>query len=262
MMRPVDELTREVLAAIDVVAFDVDDTITDHGVLTSRSLATMERLRSVGVRLVAITGRPLGWAQAWFAQWPIDLAIGENGAGWFFRGPRGVESRLYLDDASHVAAARERAFAIGRDVAPEIPIPRDGTARYVDVAFDIGETWTADPARVDALESALREGGFATVRSTVHLHAACGDWDKWKGLVRAYPDAFRAPLDGAALERLVFIGDSANDQPLFRALPLTVGVANVADNDLAVPPRFVTSGRCSAGFAELGDMIAGARGGS
>lgn len=261
-MLSIDAIPTDLLAQLEWLAFDVDDTITDHGVLTSRSIATMERLRGLGVKLAAITGRPLGWAEVWLAQWPVDLTIGENGAGWFVREQGHVASRLYLHDAALVAVERERAFAIHRSVAPKVPIPRDGTARRVDVAFDIAETAVADPSEVDALESALREGGFATVRSSIHLHAACGDWDKAKGLRRALGEEFGLVLEGESLERVLFVGDSANDQPLFAALPLTVGVANVRDHRLDSPPRFVTRGARSAGFAELGDMIAGARGGS
>jgi len=261
-MTPISAIPPEVLARLDWLAFDVDDTITDHGRLMSRSLATMERLRDLGVRLAAITGRPLGWAEVWLAQWPIDLAVGENGAGWFVRGREGIEARLYLDDVERIRTERARAFAIAEAVAPSIPIPRDGTARRVDVAFDIAETRKADVAEVDVLDAALREGGFTTVRSSIHLHAACGDWDKQRGLSRALEQEFGFVLTGDGIDRIAFVGDSANDQPLFRAIPISVGVANVADHPLEHRPKFVTIGRASAGFAELGDMIASAKGGS
>lgn len=260
-MQPLEQATDEALAAIEWLAFDVDDTITDHGVLASRSLATMEALRSVGVKLAAVTGRPLGWAEVWMAQWPIDLAIGENGAGWFVRDGCAIRARLILDDPSGVSAARERAYAIGRAVAPAIPVPPDGPARRVDVAFDIAETRRATDAEVEALDSALRAGGFRTVRSTIHLHAACAAWDKAAGLAAALAAEAGLVLD-ESLDRVAFVGDSPNDEPLFARLPLSFGVANVGDHPLSHRPRFVTHGRGSFGFAELGARIVTSKGGA
>ena len=64
-------------------------------------------------------------------------------------------------------------------------------------------------------------------------------------------------------ERLVFAGDSPNDQPMFACFPNSVGVANVrrmADLMTSLP-RYVTPSEGSAGFAELADAVLAARDG-
>jgi hydroxymethylpyrimidine pyrophosphatase-like HAD family hydrolase len=69
-------------------------------------------------------------------------------------------------------------------------------------------------------------------------------------------------IDAAAeRERIVFAGDSPNDQPMFGFFPNAVGVANVRDmaDLMSVLPAWVTPSRGSAGFAELADAILDAR---
>lgn len=260
-MRPLSELSAETLRGLSGVAFDVDDTVTDHGRLTSRALEAMERLAAAGLSLVAVTGRPLGWVEIFMAQWPITLGIGENGAGWFLRRDGRIAAGYYLDDRQALDAARERAFAIGRSVTPEVPIPADGWARRCDAAFDVGETRMASRDEITRLDAALRAAGFHTVISSIHLHAALADWDKARGLVRAVRAGLGQDLDGADRARWLYVGDSPNDAAAFAHFPNSVGVANVREHDAAVfaRPAFVTERPRSAGFAELADRVVKAR---
>ena len=57
--------------------------------------------------------------------------------------------------------------------------------------------------------------------------------------------------------RYVYLGDSYNDEPMFRAFSLSVGVANVHDvvDRLGHLPKFVTRAREGRGFRELADAI-------
>lgn len=261
MMLPISELPEETLRGLEGVAFDVDDTVTEHGRLTSRALAAMERLAASGLSLVAVTGRPLGWVEIFMTQWPISIGIGENGAGWFVRRGAHVEAGLFVDDVDALAAARERAFAIGRSVAPEVPIPADGWARRCDAAFDVGETRRASPEEIRRLDAALRDAGFHTVTSSIHLHAALADWDKAKGLVRAVRAGLGMDLQGEARRRWLYVGDSPNDAAAFAYFPCSVGVANVREHASSAftRPRYVTEAARSAGFAELADLVVAAR---
>ncbi len=63
-------------------------------------------------------------------------------------------------------------------------------------------------------------------------------------------------------ERIVFAGDSPNDQPMFEFFPNAVGVANVRDMaDLMTHlPAWITPSRGSRGFAELAGQLLAARG--
>ena len=61
-MRPLSEIAQDALIALEGVCFDVDDTVTTAGVLDPQAYAALFSLQSVGLKLVAVTGRPLGFA--------------------------------------------------------------------------------------------------------------------------------------------------------------------------------------------------------
>lgn len=258
MMRPLSDMPDAVLARATWLAFDVDDTVTENGHLHSRSLDAMERLVADGVRLAAVTGRPLGWVEIFMYQWPIELGVGENGAGWFVRDGDVLQAGTFVPRDDELADARARAVAVAREAAPEIPQPRDGWARRCDVAFDVGEYFHANVASTQRLVSALDSAGFVTSRSSIHVHAATATWDKARGLTCALTESRRVRA-GMAPERVIFVGDSPNDDEAFAHFPESVGVANVRDHTHTTWPAYVTPSPRSRGFAELADAILGAR---
>ncbi len=256
-MRPLEPAA---LAGIRGVAFDIDDTLTTHGRLTGAAYAALERLASAGVRLAAVTGRPLGWADAFAASWPIELAVGENGAGWARR--EGSSLALgYFDDAPTRAAQRARLEAFEAHVRarmPELRLASDQPARRCDLAFDVGEAERLAPESIAALVAEIERADLRATVSSVHAHAVPGAWDKAAGLVRALGE----PAARVQAEWL-FIGDSGNDAAAFSFFARTVGVANVREHlaRLPDPPRWVTEGARGEGFAELADAVLEAQGG-
>jgi hypothetical protein len=62
-------------------------------------------------------------------------------------------------------------------------------------------------------------------------------------------------------EAVLFVGDSPNDEPMFRAFPLSVGVANIrrAAARLKHLPAYVTRAEAGAGFVELARHLLDAR---
>jgi hypothetical protein len=68
--------------------------------------------------------------------------------------------------------------------------------------------------------------------------------------------------EAQARTRVLFVGDSPNDEPMFRAFPLSVGVANVLEQASRIGhlPTYVTRARSGAGFVELARHIVVARG--
>jgi hypothetical protein len=61
----------------------------------------------------------------------------------------------------------------------------------------------------------------------------------------------------AERERIVFVGDSPNDGPMFGFFPNSCGVANVTDFDAGsfMQPGFVAPSRGGAGFVEIAERI-------
>lgn len=249
-LRPLAELTRRPR----VLAFDVDDTVTRDGCVEACAIEALELARREGLRTVAITGRPLGWAEVIAWTWPVDVAVGENGAGWMWREGRALRFG-HFHDATERASQRALLDAVTREVArvfPEVELAGDAGLRRCDVAWDVGETRVVPAARVAELVRCIEATGCRAPVSSVHAHAVPGAWNKARGAERVLAERFAIDASEAA-RACVFVGDSGNDAEAFAFFEGSVGVANVHENlgRIATPPRFVTSADRGRGFAEL-----------
>jgi hydroxymethylpyrimidine pyrophosphatase-like HAD family hydrolase len=92
------------------------------------------------------------------------------------------------------------------------------------------------------------------VRSSVHVNCWLGNFDKASMVRRFLRREWHTALQKHD-PRFVYVGDSFNDAPLFKAFGLSVGVANVAEvlGTIDHPPRFITRGREGKGFGEVAD---------
>jgi HAD superfamily hydrolase (TIGR01484 family) len=253
-MKPIEHISRSVRALL----FDVDDTVTTEGRLEPIAIDALERLREAGIVTVAVTGRPLGWAEVIAWTWPVDLAVGENGAGWMWREGRSFFTRYY--DSEDVRRSQRVALdaivaRIGREV-PSLPHAGDQALRRCDVAWDIGETWQAPEDEIARARTLIEAAGMRAPCSSVHLHAVPGRWDKARGALRAVADRFGLGEDEARAG-CAFIGDSGNDAEAFAFFETSVGVANVRAHldRIAPPPRYVTESPRGRGFDELATRL-------
>jgi HAD superfamily hydrolase (TIGR01484 family) len=262
-MRPLAELGAESCRALIGVAFDIDDTVTRDGRLELPAFHAMHELAGSGLRLVAVTGRPLGWADVVANHWPVDAAVGENGAGWVWREGE-LPREGYFEPEQKRRAYPDLFERVRRRVAQELPHVKpaiDQRARRCDLAFDVGETVRLPAADIEALVAVIEAEGARSAVSSVHAHAIPGDWDKARGIERAVRDALGLETDQDR-ERWLFIGDSGNDAAAFEYFPLSVGVSNVRDvvPRLLKPPRFITDADRGRGFAEMAGHVLKARG--
>lgn len=261
-MKPLSELSDETLATVEGLIFDVDDTLTRDGRLEPVAFAAMHALAEAGVRLWAITGRPLGWAQVFAAQWPIEGAIGENGAGWWWReGARLRRGHFEKDEAVRDAQQKTLETILHRVRAelPGVKLASDQPGRAHDLAYDVGESVDLDDATIEKLVAIIEGEGARSMISSVHCHAVPGAWTKASGVTRAL--AASGVEEFRLFARWAFIGDSANDAAAFDAFSLSVGVANVREHldRIARPPVWVTEGDRGVGFAELADRLVRSR---
>ncbi len=253
-MKPLAELGREEASRIVGLFFDLDDTVLTHGVLERETYGAIWDLHAAGLKLVAVTGRPSGWAEVLVRQWPIDGAVTENGAVSVVREGNGVEV-LADGTADEVLARRARLDALVDDVRlamPDLRLADDVRARRSDVTWDIGERTTVEEPRVQELGRLVVAAGARTTRSTVHLHASFERDDKASGALRFVRERFGED-PGRAIRRWAFAGDSPNDAACFAALHSTFGVANVRTyaRRMSVPPRFVAPSERGKGFVEI-----------
>jgi HAD superfamily hydrolase (TIGR01484 family) len=245
-------------AGIRGLVFDIDDTVTRNGVLEATAYTAIHLLADAGFELVAVTGRPLGWADLFARLWPIRIAVGENGAGWSWVDD-GAFHEGYFSTAQQRPAERALLQRIESAVAEKMPhvrVSSDRRARRCDLAFDVGESVKLPSDDVAQLVSLIEEHGATASVSTVHAHAVPGSWNKAQGVVRSLRDVMEVDLD-AERESWVFVGDSGNDAEAFAYFPKSVGVANVRDqlDRLPTPPRYVTDSDRGLGFAELASQL-------
>jgi HAD superfamily hydrolase (TIGR01484 family) len=241
---------------------DVDDTLTHKGVVVPAAYEAIFRAAEMGLPVVAVTGRPAGYAEVLALTWPLAGAIAENGAFAVRRRGKSVERMLWDAEAVGEEQRKELELIVQRILA-EVPgarLANDQWLRRRDVAFDIGETQTLPAATVDAIKQRIVDAGARVLISSVHAHAFFGAHDKAKMCERFAAQFLDADLPSTRNDWL-FVGDSPNDQSCFSYFPNAAGVANVRRylDVLAPPPRYVADGEGGHGFAEIVTLLLDAR---
>lgn len=258
-LRPLREAD---LSRVEAVFTDVDGTLTTKGKLTSGTLRAIEWLNAVNVPVVLVSGRPSGWGEAWVRQWPVAGAIMENGAlHYAWRGSK-LEKSFDQPEKQRLVHRKQLAAHVqaALKAVPGAQLSSDSSATEVDLAIDYAEDAALGPEAADALENFLHKRGVTAVRSSVHVNCWLGDFDKLKAVKRFVRTEWKKTV-ARDDERYVYVGDSFNDAPMFRAFSLSVGVANVKDvlATLKDSPKFVTRAREGKGFGEVADAIVRAR---
>ena len=250
---------------------DIDDTLTTEGAITPDALQALADLKTAGLMVIPITGRPIGWCERFMAgppgsAWPVDAMVAENGAVAFVRGagPQQPPTKLYQQDAATRHANQVRLRDIAARVAAEVPgveLSRDSAGRETDIAFDYAEFARHSPETVQQVLALLERAGLQTTVSSIHIHGCFGDFNKWQGANWIVRELLGRDL-AQELDRWVFVGDSGNDQVMFQHFTHSVGVANIARfvPQLTHLPRYVAQGERGAGFAEVAQALLAARG--
>ncbi len=238
---------------------DIDGTLTDGGQLHPEVYDALWRLHRAGLRVVPVTGRPAGWVDLIARMWPVDGVVGENGGLWFWR-HGGKLHRRFVQSSDERAVNRARLDAIATRILAEVPgtaLASDQPYRELDLAVDYRED--VPPLDEEAAESIRRafeaHGAHAKV-SDIHVNGWFGDFDKLTGCRALVRDRWGEDLD-AYRERWIYVGDSANDAPMFAHFPHTVGVANVRAflHRMTAHPRWITDRAGGAGFVELAELL-------
>ncbi len=260
--RPLAELPARQLQGLLGVMTDIDDTLTREGAIEPAALQALHALAGAGLPVLAITGRPLGWSEPFARQWPVAAIVAENGAVALLReGSRVVTE--YAQDEDTRAANALRLREVAQRVQAEVPgarLAQDSAGRVTDIAIDHSEfTHLPQPAiaRVVAL---MQAAGMNATVSSIHINGWFGDHTKWSAAQWMLRRLWGRELD-AEIDRWAYVGDSTNDQLMFRHFPLSVGVANLRRfaAELTVWPAYITRAERGAGFAELAQAVLAAR---
>jgi len=264
-MRSLDTMPQGVARNLLGVLADIDDTITTDGRLTPEAYAAMARIQSAGLLMIPITGRPAGWCDHIARMWPVDGVVGENGA-FYFKYDHTQQKFLSHFVVSGVEAEhnRDKLKQITERVLSEVPgsaLASDQPYRVADIAIDFCEDVEALPREaVDKIVDIMTAEGLTAKVSSIHVNGWFGDYDKLTMTRTLIKECFSIDIEQAR-ERFVFVGDSPNDQPMFKFFPHAVGVANLMNfaDRLEDRPAYVTVGEGGVGFAELADALISAR---
>lgn len=245
--------------AVVGVLTDIDDTLTTEGAITPEALQALHDLKSAGLRVVAITGRPVGWSEPFAKVWPLDAIVAENGAVALIPQADGRLRRRYQQDAALRAQQYQRMQTVLQDIEATVPGARratDSDGRETDIAIDHSEFTQLPPQAIEQVVAWMREAGMNATVSSIHINGWYGPHNKLEGARWILRELWGCPLD-EELDRWVYVGDSTNDQLMFQHFPHSVGVANIARfvPQLAHLPRYVTHGERGAGFAEVARAI-------
>ncbi|MDJ0516182.1 MAG: HAD family hydrolase [Trichodesmium sp. MO_231.B1] len=247
-----EEVTKTSLKNIQLIATDMDGTLTKNGKFTSHLFLTLEKLAAAKIQVLVITGRSAGWVQAIKNYLPIVGAIAENG-GLFY--PIHSEAPEFLTSISNIALHRQNLaeiFQYLKSKFPQIEPSVDNQFRLTDWTFDIQDLSLSELTKMAEI---CQIKGYGFTYSTVQCHIKPLEQDKATGLCQVLSKYFPA----LTTEKIITVGDSPNDESLFEdsKFPLSVGVANVIEytNKLNHQPVYVTSKKEAEGFCELAELL-------
>ncbi|GAB6094994.1 HAD-IIB family hydrolase [Desulfatiferula olefinivorans] len=261
MIPSINTLSIDRLQNVTGVFFDIDDTFSHRGKIPASAYTALWALKQAGYKVVPITGRPAGWCDHIARMWPVDGVVGENGA-FYFRVDHDSGSfvRRFIDDDHTRLMKREKLKRIGEEILGKISgtaLASDQNYREADLAVDFCEdvprlSWDA----VDGICQIFTAHGATCKVSSIHVNGWFGDYSKLEMTRTLARELWDMDLD-AEKSRFIYLGDSPNDEPMFRYFPLSVGVSNVLafTDRMTFLPAYVTVREGGEGFAETVDLM-------
>ena len=261
--QPLSALPRAAWRHVVGIMTDIDDTLTADGRLDPAAERALCSLQQAGIPVIAITGRPLGWSEPFALAWPVaaKLAAKRPGARISAPPPRKLE---FSQDPTTPPPNPVRLQEVAQRVLREVPaavLARDSAGRVTDIAVDHSEFTQLDAAAIARVLALMRQAGMNATVSSIHVNGWFGSHDKLSAAHWMVRRLYGRDL-AAEIGRWVYVGDSTNDQAMFAAFPLSVGVANLRRfaAELHTWPAYITEGERGAGFAEVAAHVLAARG--
>jgi len=261
--KPISQIPATLCRKLKILFCDIDDTITAGGLLTSGSFSALWQLHDAGIEVVPVTGRPAGWCDHIARMWPVAAVIGENGAFYYSYDRSGRRMRrVSLIAEEERKKGREKLERVRERVLQEVPASRiaaDQQFRITDLAIDFCEDVVPPLSEneIDRICSIIEEEGATYKISSIHINCWYGSFDKVSGVSRFLAER-EQDLDSIEVQdSIAFIGDSPNDEPMFRAVRYSIAVANIRTflDRLSHLPAYITEKPSAAGFSEAVQTI-------
>jgi hypothetical protein len=241
---------------------DIDDTLTTEGAITPDALQALQNLKSAGLMVIPITGRPVGWSIPFASTWPVDAMVAENGAVALLHNSQTNQvNKLYQQDPATRTHNFDQMQRIAQRVLKEVPgtiMAQDSPGRETDIAFDHSEFHKLSQDQIQQVLQLLKQEGMTATVSSIHINAWFGDHNKWHGAQWILKELTGRDLK-QELDQWVYVGDSTNDQIMFEHFSQSMGVANIRrfERELKHRPPYITQKERGAGFAEVAQGILG-----
>jgi len=258
--QPIQNLSQDQGANITHLLFDFDDTVTWQGQLPFEGAQALYQAHQAGFHLIVVTGRSASWAEMLMRLFPFQAAIAETGALCYHRekltGPISVLHSIASETERQTQ--RQQRARIAQEILQDVPQARlslDNPGRIYDSAFDLVEDGPPLPqSSIKLIHEKLDAAGLYWAQSSVHINFFQGDFNK-AAMVKQYFEELQQQDWDRTLPYLAYLGDSTNDGPLFKAIPNSIGVANVTPYLPALKargqtPTFMTQKNGGYGFAE------------
>ncbi|MEO1146151.1 MAG: HAD family hydrolase [Cyanobacteria bacterium J06638_22] len=237
---------------IRLVATDMDGTLTHRGKFTPILFEALERLASVNIPVIIVTGRSAGWVEAIAHYLPIAGAIAENGGLYFAKPDSAPDILVPIADLPPHRQQLANAFHVLQQTFPHLREASDNRFRLTDWTFGVQGL---SPIDLQWMRETCQEEGWGFTYSTVQCHIKLPQQEKATALQavlqRYFPDL--------ELKEIVTVGDSPNDESLFNPaiFPNAFGVANVREygDRLTYVPRILTPSPEVQGFLELARQL-------
>jgi HAD superfamily hydrolase (TIGR01484 family) len=240
-------LLPEKLTDIQLVATDIDGTLTRTGKFTHELLESIDLLTAKGIKLLLVTGRSAGWVSAVNNYLPVMGAIAENGGIYF-----NIDGEFdFLTRIEKIELHREQLanrFWELQECYPQIQESIDNQFRITDWTFDIAGLTNLELLQI---ASKCQTWGYSFTFSTIQCHIKPQQQDKGVAILQVVKQYFPEIKP----TQIITVGDSPNDASMFdRSLfPHSVGVANIQHytSQLTHQPQYITKSPEVAGFCEL-----------
>ena len=235
------------LTDIQLVATDIDGTLTRDGKFTRELLESIDLLNSKGIKLLLVTGRSAGWVSAVNNYLPVVGSIAENG-GIYFNPDDEFDFLTRIDRIEDHRQQLANRFWELQECYPQIQESIDNQFRITDWTFDLGGLTNLE---LQQIASKCEQWGYSFTFSTIQCHIKPQQQDKGVAILQVLKQYFPELKP----TQIVTVGDSPNDASMFdRSLFLhSVGVANVQHylSRLIHQPHYITKSPEVAGFCEL-----------
>jgi HAD superfamily hydrolase (TIGR01484 family) len=250
---------REFKNKIKFLLTDIDDTMTDEGLLGKEAYEAMWKLHDKGVQVVPVTGRPAGWCELIARVWPVSGVVGENG-GFYFRYVNKQMKRQFFFDEKTQSSNRKKLNDICKEILTQVngaAVASDQFCRLMDLAIDFCEDVPRLPKQdVQQIVQIFEKHGAHAKISSIHVNGWFGDYNKLTQTLNFLKQEFQLSPQQAK-EQCAFCGDSPNDEPMWAFFSNSLSVANISEflDDLKNKPQYIASHRGGLGFAEITDQI-------